>query len=261
MNVLDNHITDLDNRIKEICKTAPAVEQSSIQESLSSYGWILLDSWIAWRTLRFLLKDQDIRLDIQKKWFQTPSSYTASQIKAVWHFDENVDIYLTKHLGCGLKHTIDDEIEKMRNSSAHFSNGGIVKGSDYQKISCYHLLFSNIFLLYEILSFSISISNNVLDIRSYDLMMVDENNTEIIKYQINNHAINFNFEIIDFNSVAIVKMGFNKQGRKEYLCFDKEGRCYLDTNKAQVGVFKIFSNKGYYRDTTQIKEKLKEQGF
>ena len=107
MNVLDNHITDLDNRIKEICEIAPSVEQSSIQESLSSYGWILLDSWIAWRTLRFLLKDQDIKLDIQRKWFQTPSSYTASQIKAVWHFDENVDTYLIKHLGYGLKCTID----------------------------------------------------------------------------------------------------------------------------------------------------------
>lgn len=261
MNVLDNHITDLDNRIKEICETAPTVEQSSIQESLSSYGWILLDSWIAWRTLRYLLRNQNIKPEIQKKWFQTPSSFTASQVKAVWSFDENVDLYFNEHSGFGLKHVIDDDIEKMRNLSAHFSSGGVVKGSDYQRISMYHHLFSNVFLLYEILSFFVSISINAFRVHSSCLIMIAKNGLDIFNCSFNDSVINYDFPIIDFDTVELVKMEFQKDDTNYCLYFDKEGRCYLNNVTNQIGSFKIFSNKGYYRDISLIKEKLKEQDF
>ena len=207
MNVLDNHITDLDNRIKDICEIAPTVEQSSIQESLSSYGWILLDSWIAWRTLRFLIKDQDISVETQRKWFQTPSSFTASQIKAVWHFGDNVDTFLNENAGHGLKYLIDNEIEKLRNASAHFSDGGVVNGSDYQKIGNYHQLLSNIFLLYEIISFFISLSVNVFETNDASLKMINKNDKMIFEYVLNKKAINYDFNIIDLRKVSIVRIG------------------------------------------------------
>ena len=88
MHRLDNHIRDIEPRIEAIYNNAPKQEEASLQESLSSYGWILLDSWVAWRTLRFVLKDAKISQDIHEKWFQTPSSYNASQLKAVWRFRE-----------------------------------------------------------------------------------------------------------------------------------------------------------------------------
>ncbi len=78
MHKLDSKIIDVEGRIKSICQNCPKMEEASLQESLCAYAWILLDSWIAWRTLRFLLRDLSIGDENLKKWFQTPSSYTAS---------------------------------------------------------------------------------------------------------------------------------------------------------------------------------------
>ena len=51
MHWLDTKINDIEPRIIAIYENAPKQEEVSLQESLSSYGWVLLDSWIAWRTL------------------------------------------------------------------------------------------------------------------------------------------------------------------------------------------------------------------
>lgn len=258
MNVLDNHITDLDNRIKDICKTAPSVEESSIQESLSSYGWILLDSWIAWRTLRFLLKDQDVNHEIQKKWFQTPSSFSASQIRAVWHFGDNIDSYLGSHNLKNLKFIIDDEIEKNRNSSAHFSTGGIINGNDYQKIDKYYKVFSNIFLLYEIFAFYLSITNILLNRKDSELVILDNNKNPIFEYSKKDDIIdNFNFCIVDLNEAVTIEIHYKKDEFERFLCFDKDG-CYFNNDLGtRIETYKIFSNKGYYRDLSLLREKLR----
>ena len=69
MHILDNHINNMSSRIEAIFENGPKQEEISLQESLASYGWILLDSWIVWRTMRFLIKDMDIDENIQKKWY------------------------------------------------------------------------------------------------------------------------------------------------------------------------------------------------
>lgn len=256
MNVLDNHITDLDNRIKEICEIAPTVEKSSIQESLSSYGWILLDSWIAWRTLRFLLRDQDIKPDIQKKWFQTPSSFTASQIKAVWHFGESVDCYLTKETGYGIKHVIDNDIEKKRNSSAHFSNSGEIRGSDYQRIKKYHELFSNIFLLYEIVAFFYTLSSSIAGFDNSYLFFINNDGKNVLVKHYNEGIVDYNFSIIDMNEIALIKMKFALNKKEAYLTFDRDGCYFFDVKEEKNKTYILFTNKGYYRDIVFIKEKI-----
>lgn len=258
MNVLDNHITDIDKRIKDICQIAPTLEGPSIQESLSSYGWILLDSWIAWRTLRFLIKDQEMKPDIQKKWFQTPSSFSASQIRAVWQFGDNLDSFLNQRTSHGLRYLIDEEIEKARNFSAHFSTGGVINGSDYQKISSYYNLFSNIFLLYEIFSFYVSLSTFVVKSEESSLTMIDGEGKNIFEYSNGNQPIDYNLKIIDLETVSVVKISFYKKGKSFFLNFDRDG-CYLnDEFESRIGEFNIFTNKGYYRDISLIKERLKK---
>ena len=78
MHVLDSYINDIEPRIRAVCNNSPKQEDAALQEALASYGWILLDSWIAWRTLRFLIRDVYLDENVQKKWIQTPSSYTKS---------------------------------------------------------------------------------------------------------------------------------------------------------------------------------------
>lgn len=121
MHVLDRNINDLELRIKDIYNYNPEEENTSLQTSLSAYGWILLDAWVAWRSLRFLLKDTYIDDNVLDKWFQTPSSYTAAQIKAVWKFDDSAEKFIDNRTNKGLKSLFDGTIQANRNAAAHFT--------------------------------------------------------------------------------------------------------------------------------------------
>ena len=149
MHRLDSHINDIEPRIKAIFENVPKQEEPSLQQSLSSYGWILLDSWIAWRTLRFLLRETYIDDNVNDKWFQTPSSYTASQLKAVWKFSDTTIDYLTSNTGKGFKELIDKTIQGKRNSSAHFTKRSEVSGMDFQEIKIIFQALYRVFMLYE----------------------------------------------------------------------------------------------------------------
>ena len=153
MHVLDAKINDIVPRIADIYKSASEAEPSSTQESLSSYGWILLDSWITWRTLRYLLRKTEIDEAVCKKWFQTPSSYTGSQIYAAWKFNESELVYIDQKLGQSAKKVMDEEIVQRRNTAAHFNGGVPIRGDDYNRINSIFNCFSKVFLFIELSSF------------------------------------------------------------------------------------------------------------
>ena len=153
MHVLDNHINDITARLKAVYDNGPIQEEPSLQEALASYGWILLDSLVAWRTMRFLIKDMDIDENVWKKWFQTPGSYSASQLKGVWKFSEATDEYIYQKLNKHLKSLFDDTIQKKRNSSAHFNGNSIIQGRDCIEIKEISSVLSDVFLFYEINTF------------------------------------------------------------------------------------------------------------
>lgn len=251
MNVLDNHINDLDYRIQEICKAVPTVAESSVQESLSSYGWILLDSWIAWRTLRFLIKDINITEDIQKKWFQTPSSYTASQLRAVWDFGENVDNYLDKKCSHKLKFLLDEEIQKNRNLSAHFSCGGLINGSDYIKIDAYHKYFKNLFLLSEIVAFLNSLVTDVFNNAEARVCITDAHGNNLV----NNLQLNFrdvDLMCVDIDNISKIELLFKNVS--DNLKFTSSGCEFFYKNVNYKLQIDIFGNKGFYRDKSVFKK-------
>lgn len=191
MHRLDGHINDLEPRIKGIYDNTPNQSEPSLQVSLSSYGWILLDSWIAWRTLRFLLRDTFIDNGVHEKWFRTPSSYSASQLKAVWRLDDSAESFIANKTGKGLKELFDNTIQKKRNASAHFSNSTMIYGSDSQEIKLYFTILSKVFLFYETKSFFASVSDKLTQsgfesfkiyfngsTNGYDLSSVSEKITE-----------------------------------------------------------------------------------
>ena len=134
MHRLDAYIEELEPKIIDIYANVPMEEIISLQQSLISYGWILLDSWVAWRTERFLLRKVHIATDVKEKWFNTPSSYTIGQLKAIWKFDERTQAYIKEKTGKSIKELFDGTIQKKRNASAHFSKEVIIAGSDYQTI-------------------------------------------------------------------------------------------------------------------------------
>lgn len=161
MHRLDGHINDLEPRIKDIYLNIPKQAEPSLQVSLSSYGWILLDSWVAWRTLRFLLKDIYIDDTVHDKWFQTPSSYTASQIKVAWRFDSTTETYIKNNTGKGLKELFDNTIQIKRNASAHFTRKAVINGSDYHELQQYFTVLSKVFLFYETNAFFVNVAEKL----------------------------------------------------------------------------------------------------
>ena len=164
MHRLDSYIQAIEPRICAICKNANKTSELAVElpEALTSYGWILLDSWVAWRTLRYLLRDTHISDSVHEKWFKTPSSYTASQLKAIWGFEENVDKYVEKIMGSGqsVKSLFDKQIQKKRNASAHFSitDAFNPRGDEHDTIKKIFNALSKVFLFYEVGSFIKSIS-------------------------------------------------------------------------------------------------------
>ena len=250
MHVLDSNINDLELRIEEMCEYSPKIEEASLQTSLSAYGWILLDAWVAWRSLRFLLKDTNIDNNVLDKWFKTPSSYTASQIKAVWKFDESVEKFVKGKTSYGLKSLFDGTIQEKRNAAAHFTKKIEIKGSDCQKIKEYFNVLSKVFLFYETKAFFVSVTEK-LSKYGYDSFKI--NFTESEK--------EFKFEDIEGCIQEYSKckkfsfIGKKNCGEIIYIYVEEDG-CYVSKDKepkkpvidSYHTKYYFWGNKGFYRD-------------
>lgn len=264
MHRLDNHIRDIEPRIEAIYNNVPKQEEASLQESLSSYGWILLDSWIAWRTLRFVLKDANISQDVNEKWFQTPSSYTASQLKAIWRFNESNLAFLESQTGKNLKTLIDQTIQLKRNSSAHFTQSGtaIVTGQDAQEIKRYYKAFSKVFLLYELNAFLIVVAKILLKKGYQNFEITFDNGKKYLLPQFTD-SITEVFQSIPFQIIC------EKDAQRCFVNFSPSGCCagiiQGNDKKSSVSVinaahdkYDFFSNKGYYLDADLFIETIEK---
>lgn len=143
MHYLDSLIDDIEPRMQSILDTSPTIPETTIQTSLISYCWILLDSWIAWTTYRFLLRDSLLDQDIPDKWIRTPSSYRCNQIQSIWKFGKDSIRFFERNTGESLKNAIDTTIQARRNASAHFSRDfeNMVRGDDIRRIKAFFIHF------------------------------------------------------------------------------------------------------------------------
>ncbi len=252
MHRLDNYINDIEPRIKAIYDNAPKQEEPSLQVSLASYGWILLDAWVAWRTLRFLLKETYIDDSVHDKWFQTPSSYTANQLMSVWFFSDSTTNYIKLHTGKGFKELIDSTIQKKRNSSAHFTKGSTVTGADSQEIKNYFKTLSKVFLFYETGTFLQNICHK-LSIQGY-------NSFKLIYSETESHAIGDFFDTIDsYSSCNSFSLICHDSEEREYIILFEEIGCkagYRQRGEKAYHLkdvvngqhsYKFFDNKGFYQ--------------
>lgn len=251
MHRLDNIINDIEPRIVSICDNAPREEEPSLQETLTAYGWILLDSWIAWRTLRFLLRETYIDETVHDKWFQTPASYTASQLKAVWKISELVLEYIKDNTGKSFKELIDKTVQDKRNASAHFSKKKIINGSDSQEIRRIFGVLSKVFLLYENDAFQKKLGNRLLA-DGYSGFCLSYSNGG--KYIIEN----FNSSINDFAVCELYSLMCYKDDKEYIISFEKngckagfrtqneEGYSMGDVINLQNNKYCFLSNKGFY---------------
>jgi len=254
MHRLDNCINDIELRIEDVLRSIPELDPDSIslQESLLSYGWILLDSWIAWRTLRFLLKELHIDIDVHKKWFNTPSSYNASQLKAVWKFNESTLDFIENNTGKSLKYIIDSLIQPRRNESAHFSQQRLVNSSDYQEIRVLYKILSIVFLRYEIGSFVKCIEYKLF-LKGYTKTIIFINDTCIT-------ASDFINSLKDFPEIKEFILQCEKDDWIYRIFFRKEG-CTAGKQRNTKEIFQqvalindeqakydFFKNKGFYRN-------------
>ncbi len=153
MHRLDGHIRDIELRLKEIINSIPQQEGVSLQASLAAYGWIMLDSWVAWRTLRFLLRKLVIDDKVHDKWFQTPSSYSSGQLMAVWQFQVSTLDYIKSETSHSFKELIDTILQGKRNASAHVKTNNTVEGRDYRNIDNMFECLSKVFTHYETCDF------------------------------------------------------------------------------------------------------------
>lgn len=251
MHVLDRNIDDIEPRIRAIYNNISKQEDPSLQEALAAYGWILLDSWIAWRTLRFLLRRVDLNEKVYKKWFNTPSSYTCSQLRAVWGFDSNVEDYIKDNLGSSLKNIIDDTVQAKRNASAHATKKEDIKGTDGQKIKSIFNVFSKLFRFYETWNF-INDFSEIIEKDGYGNIKLEYENITDKSYSvaefkstIRKYAINNGF------SVEASRDG------KNYILFIGKDGCFAGVmgkklndvvNDENNNGYVFFESKGYYRN-------------
>jgi hypothetical protein len=254
MHRLDSHINDIEPRIKAIFENAPKQEEASLQQSLASYGWILLDSWVAWRTLRYLLKETYIDDKVNEKWFQTPSSYTASQLKAIWKFTEKTFEYISTITGKNFRDLVDMTIQGKRNSSAHFTKRSEVSGVDSQEIKNIFQALSKVFLLYETDSF-LKIVCDKLSNNGYINFIIsysdDENyNIEQFTDSINIYARSSEFLLKYFDDKnREYRVFFHKDGCKAG-CKNEESEEFSLKNVVnnEQAKYDFFGNKGFYQN-------------
>lgn len=252
MHRLDNYINDVEPRIKSIYENAPKQEEPSLQESLASYGWILLDAWVAWRTLRFLLKDTYIADSVHEKWFQTPSSYSASQLMSVWKFNDSTLKYLEENTGKKFKRLMDDTIQLKRNSSAHFTKKSTVTGADSREIKNIFQALSTVFLFYETGMFLKRICEKLAE-KGYRFFKIfftkyDSCAVEVFleKITIYSQLKCFALICIDENNKRYI-IFFDKTGCKAgRLSSAKETDKLFDVVNDEQSTYNFFANKGFY---------------
>lgn len=254
MHKLDGHIEDLEPRIIDIYENTPKQSEPSLQVSLSAYGWILLDSWIAWRTLRFLLRDTFIEDSVNEKWFQTPSSYTASQIKAAWRFDDSVEVYIEEETGKGLKDLLDGTIQTKRNSSAHFTKRAVIMGSDSRDLKQYFAVLSKVFLFYETKDFFTCVSKK-LSVHGYDNFRIffDESgegfDLTCISERIREYSHCHKFTLIgEKDDGTILNIYVEKEGCFAGRSFKSEKENMKSIINSSHSRYYFWGNKGYYQD-------------
>lgn len=257
MHRIDGHINDIEPRIKAITENTSSVPDPTMQDSLSSYGWVLLDAWIAWRSLRYLLKDAIISEDVDEKWFSTPSSYTASQLKAIWRFNDMTLDFIYEITGKKFKDLIDSQIQAKRNASAHFTKKVIIQGRDFLDIDLYYKALSRVFLLYETKAF-LEVVNSYLKEHGYNNMRIQIKEKE---FELDDFLDSIK-EYYDCKSL-IIKLE-NQRNDKFHFKFDYGGctAWAADENSSKRittidnSDFYFFKNKGYYLQTKYFADKI-----
>lgn len=254
MDKLDLRINDIEPRIKEIIESIPKTEEASLQDSLAAYGWILLDAWISWRTLRFILRKSIIGHDIPDKWVQTPSSYRAQQFFAVWRFSSDILEYIKSSTNHELKTLIDQVVQEKRNAAAHFSGKSEIHGTDCQDIKQIFDCFSTIFLLYEIRAFLSELQDKLQTQGYTNIYLYDSTGSKYEAADIDNSISIFSVNreltllltdiegrdcIIRFLP-EMCTAGFKSSSQ------EKHSTMIIDEENRRPYVF--LSNKGYYGD-------------
>ena len=152
MEKLNIKIAEMRNKIIDICLNIHSIENNTFQDAIAAYTWNLLDSYVAWRTLRYLLRDTIIDDEVDEKWYSTPSSYRCASLKPIWKFGKVVEELSKNECGKKFSSLIDDEIQKNRNSGAHYKNEvSSITGSDIEnKIKKYFIFLDKLFFIYEL---------------------------------------------------------------------------------------------------------------
>lgn len=276
MHVLDSKITEIEERIEEVIKYAPQQEGTTMQETVLSYGWILLDSWIAWRTLRFLLRGVSTIEQVQEKWLQTPSSYTAAQLGAVWGFKDITAEYFNNTMGRNGKGIFNELIQKKRNASAHFAPKSSdadtnISGADTNMIQNLYKGLSTAFLFYESMAFWKDVQA-LLTQRGYGKIKVmfednagetKEFGTESIDDALSIFDKKNGYKVVFMDAdnrpcVIIVennycKIGFSSKVDSTALISQPH---FLKTEEGKY--YKLLDNKGYYVHIEEFVQKIDE---
>ncbi|QTE70302.1 hypothetical protein JRC49_10880 [Clostridiales bacterium FE2011] len=251
MHVIDKYIKDIEPRIQEIIEKSNNLEGATLQTSLAAYGWILLDSWIAWRTLRYLLRCTSIDDAVQKRWVQTPSSYRSDNLRAAWNFTDSAIDYLASETDSGsFQHLIDSIIQPKRNSSAHYSKIGNIIGTDIKKIKDCFKAFSTVFLAYEIDSF-INRIKTILSENGYKNFNIILNDTPItnIKDNVSGFAKPGTLIISCTKSddAYNYEIKSNQEGCQARKVTTPDSEWY-DVYNETIQQYYLWDNKGFYLD-------------
>ena len=193
---------------------------------------------------------------MNEKWFSTPSSYTASQLKAIWGFEESTLRIIKTKTDKSLKELIDQGIQSKRNAAAHFSKRTIVQGNDYQEIKLYFSVLSKIFLLYETASFIDSICNE-FEKHEYADFVIEYSDVEFY-YLEENRKSQFVETIDTYFKCDRFILKFSDKKKECRIHFLKEG-CETETIDLIAGTrriknlvmsssqeYRFFENKGFY---------------
>lgn len=249
MHAIDRYINDIEPRIKAIIEYIPKQEEISLQSALASYGWILLDAWVAWRTMRFLLRSTVLDDQNQDKWIQTPSSYTPSQLRSAWVFNESTIDYIQNETGQKYKTLVEGTIQKKRNCSAHFNRHETINGMDANIIKTIFKTLSTVFLAYEIDSF-ICDAQRILSSKGYQNFSLFMNDTPI-------DEVKKNLQKYSTSDSIIISCNDNTTNQYEILIHRTkcQARKKLDDHSQWIDVvndivtkYSFWTNKGYYQN-------------
>lgn len=247
MHKLDQKVRDIREKLIDILVYFKNVEDSVVATSLSAFCWVLLDSYIAWRTQRFLLRDISLSDEINEKWYSTPSSYTFAQLNPIWRFEEELDQIFEDNCGGTLK-SICEEIQKKRNISAHYKHefNTEIRGEDVElRIKKYFIYIDVLFFVYELnAAFNVLYSDDKNEIL-FDLVLENEEkwSVDIVKKKFNaiiSVLIHSNYnKLIVNNGLRYGRLYFAINMHNKKLVFTNDDILYK-------GEFNIGSDNGYF---------------